>query len=154
MKLDTKNKIKKNIFFQGKKLQNKFNFFFLEKWKKVKKIIRGNTLFFLPKTQYWENWKIEIFGYFCVFYVYTQNFCETNLWGYVVFQIFFWFLDTFGVSKKFAKIFFPGKRAILQKFREKKKNQRIKISGRSAEIGQIFLGDTNVGIRQIFCINI
>ena len=62
MKLDTKlkKKIKKNNFSGNKK--------------KLKKIIWGNALFFLPKTRNWENRKIEILGYFCAFYVYTQIF--------------------------------------------------------------------------------
>ena len=32
--------------------------------KKVKKIMRGNALFFYQKIQNWENRKIENFGYF------------------------------------------------------------------------------------------
>ena len=117
--------------------------------------MRWNTLFFLPKTQNWENQKIEIFGYFCAFCVYTQIFCETTIWCYVVFQKIFRDVWTpFGYLKNSPKTFFSEKNAIPQKFREKKKNRKIKQFGRSAEIGQIFFGDKNLCIRQICCMNI
>ena len=63
----------------------------------------------------------------------------------------------FWVSKILLKKNFPLKKGYTAQISGKfflKKNRKIQIFGRSAEIGQIFFGDKNLCIRRIFCINI
>ena len=92
MKLDTKyknkikKKIKKKFFFQKKKLQKKIRIFFLEKWKKVGKIMRENAHFFNKKTRNCKTRKIEKIEFFRAFCVHTQKIFMRQLFDVMLFS--------------------------------------------------------------------
>ena len=158
MQNENQKKIRKNNFFQ-KKIE--IFFFWDQNEKKCGKIIiqKQKMPYFLPKKnlkfQNTKNRKNWIFS--CLLCVHSKFFYETTLWCYVVLQkIFHDFLIRSGYLKFCSKKFPPKKRLYRRNFEKKnfEKNRKIQIFGRSAEIGQIFLGVKFVCIRRICNINI
>ena len=144
MKLDTKwekkikKKIRKQFFFRKKKkLEKKIKFFFLEKWKKVKKIMRENALFFYQKTRNCKTRKIEKIEFFCAYCVHTQNFLGDNsLMLCCSPKNFSWFFETFLVLKILAKKNIFRKKGSTTEISEKKKkikNDRFSPIGRNMD---------------------
>ena len=138
-------KLKKNWkknFFQEKKLQKKFNFFFGKMKKSEKKIMRENALFFNQKTRNCKTWKIEKIDIFCAYCVHTQNFLGDNsLMLCCSLKHFSWFFETFLVLKFLAKKNIFRKKGSTTEISEKKKkwkNGRFLPIGR--DMGPIFGG--------------
>ena len=125
---------KKNFFFIKIFEKKKIKKIFFRNPKKVKYIMRGNTVKIFKKIQNWKNRKIKIFEYFCAFCVYTQKFLGDNSLMLCCFpKIFSWFFDTFWVSKKFVKKIFFRKKGHTAQISEKKNKKKIEKSKNLAD---------------------
>ena len=144
------------MIFSKKKNNWKKNWFFFF-WK-MKKSEKNNALFLYQKNLKFQNTKNRKNWIFFVPFVCTLKiFYETTLWCSVVLRKLFYDFSIRSRYLKFrSKKIFPKKTLYHRNFGEKnlKKNRKIQIFGRSAKIGQIFLGGKFVCIGRICCINI
>ena len=118
-----KNETWYKIFSGKKKNSKKIGNFFFGKMKKSEKNNAGKcAIFFYQKPEIGKTKKSKFLDIFVPFVCTLKIFCETTLWCYVVFQKIFRDVSIpFGYLKNSPKKFFSEKKAIPQKFREKKK---------------------------------
>ena len=155
LKYETWYKMKKeNEKRKSKKKFKKSYFFYLEKWKKVKKIMRENALFFYQKTRNCKTRKIEKIEFFCAYCVHTQKILwDNSLMLCCSPKKFSWFFETFLVLKILAKKNIFRKKGSTTEISKKKIKKKWKMADFrwSAGIWIQYLGGPFLGIRGSFC---